>query len=214
MVFTLKRTMLAACSVVILAATSPALAGPAKHRSTGVASSLHRVSATEFSAARRRHHGARLARYERHQGRRRVTRLQPADGGKIAPGEAYAFSSASGGFGGSDVVAEARRFIGTNPTGRRSLWCGRFMNFVLEHTGRHGTGSDMARSFASYGQRVSGPQVGAIAVMARHGGGHVGVVSGLDPSGNPIIVSGNHGGRVAESVYPRGRIYAYVLPQG
>ena len=31
-------------------------------------------------------------------------------------------------------------------------------------------------------------------------------------NGNPIIVSGNHGHRVAESVYPRGRVYAYVMP--
>ena len=115
--------------------------------------------------------------------------------------------------GGSSLVAEARRFIGGNPTGRASLWCARFMNMVLQKTGHRGTGSDMARSFASYGHRVSGPQVGAIAVISRgRRGGHVGVVSGVDAKGNPIIVSGNHGRKVAEAVYPRGRIYAYVLP--
>jgi uncharacterized protein (TIGR02594 family) len=113
----------------------------------------------------------------------------------------------------SDIVAEARRYVGTNPTGRRSLWCARFMNFVLAHTGHVGTGSDMARSFARYGRRVSGPQVGAIAVMSRgRRGGHVGVVSGIDAHGNPIIISGNHGNRVAEAVYPRGRVYSYVMP--
>jgi len=68
------------------------------------------------------------------------------------------------------------------------------------------------QSFANYGRRVSGPQVGAIAVMGRRGGGHVGVVSGIDAKGNPIVVSGNHGRRVAESVYSRSRIYAYVMP--
>jgi uncharacterized protein (TIGR02594 family) len=118
----------------------------------------------------------------------------------------------SGGFGGSSVVAEARRYLGGNPTGRASLWCARFMNLVLERTGHHGTGSDMARSFASYGQRVSGPQVGAIAVMARRGGGHVGVVSGIDAQGNPIVISGNYGHRVREVPMSRGRIYAYVMP--
>ena len=127
---------------------------------------------------------------------------------------AYASVSPAAGFGSSNVVAEARRYIGGNPTGRGRLWCARFMNMVLQHAGLHGTGSDMARSFASYGQRVSGPQIGAIAVMGRRGGGHVGVVSGIDASGNPIVVSGNHGHRVAESVYPRGRIYAYVMPAG
>jgi uncharacterized protein (TIGR02594 family) len=87
------------------------------------------------------------------------------------------------------------------------------MNFVLKRSGYAGTNSGFARSFASYGRPVAGPQVGAIAVMTRgKRGGHVGVVSGVDGNGNPIIISGNHGGRVAEAVYPRGRIYAYVMP--
>jgi uncharacterized protein (TIGR02594 family) len=115
--------------------------------------------------------------------------------------------------GGTGVVAEARRWIGTNPTGRSRLWCATFMNFVLERSGHRSSGSNLARSFASYGRRLPGPQVGAIAVMSRGSrGGHVGVVSGIDEKGNPIIISGNHGRRVAEAVYPRGRIFAYVMP--
>jgi uncharacterized protein (TIGR02594 family) len=121
-------------------------------------------------------------------------------------------NAAPAGFGSSNVVAEARRYLGGNPTGRGRLWCARFMNMVLQRSGHQGTGSDMARSFANYGQRVSGPQVGAIAVMGRRGGGHVGIVSGIDANGNPILVSGNNGNRVREASYPRGRIYAYVMP--
>ena len=113
--------------------------------------------------------------------------------------------------GSSSVVDEARRYIGGNPTGRSSLWCGAFMDMVLKRTGHTG-GGNLARAYARYGTRVSGPQVGAIAVMGRNGGGHVGVVSGVDANGNPIIISGNHNRRVAESVYPKGRIIAYVLP--
>jgi uncharacterized protein (TIGR02594 family) len=123
-------------------------------------------------------------------------------------------SATSAGFGSSNVVAEARRYLGGNPTGRGSLWCARFMNMVLQRSGFHGTGSDMASSFARYGQRVNGPQVGAIAVMGRRGGGHVGVVSGIDAKGNPIVVSGNNGNRVREAPISRGRIYAYVVPTG
>jgi uncharacterized protein (TIGR02594 family) len=116
-------------------------------------------------------------------------------------------------FGSSGIVAQARSYLGSNPTGRSSLWCARFLNMVLERSGHRGTGSDMASSFASYGSRVSGPQVGAIAVMSRgKRGGHVGIVSGIDESGNPIIISGNYNGRVAEAKYSRGRIYAYVMP--
>ena len=71
----------------------------------------------------------------------------------------------------------------------------------------------MANSFAHYGTRVSGPQVGAIAVMSRGGrGGHVGIITGIDAQGNPIMISGNNGNRVREAPISRGRIYAYVMP--
>jgi uncharacterized protein (TIGR02594 family) len=104
------------------------------------------------------------------------------------------------------IAPEARRYLGGNPTSRGSLWCARFMNMVLEHSGYRGTGSDMANSFARYGQRVSGPQVGAIAVMSR------GRRGGIDAKGNPIMISGNNGNRVREAPISRGRIYAYVMP--
>jgi uncharacterized protein (TIGR02594 family) len=130
------------------------------------------------------------------------------DGPRFAATRSSRFS-----FGSGDVVSVARGYIGTNPTDRRSLWCARFMNFVLERSGYQGTGSDKASSFARYGRRVSGPQVGAIAVMWRgRNGGHVGVVSGIDENGNPIVISGNHNNQVAEAPYPRGVIYAYVMP--
>lgn len=135
---------------------------------------------------------------------RRLASADPAS--DVSTSEA----SANTGSGGASVVAEARRWIGGNPTGRRSLWCARFMNFVLQRTGHLGTGSDLARSFASYGHRLSGPQVRAIAVMARRGGGHVGVISAIDRNGNLRVISGNHGHRVAESVYSKSSIYAYV----
>ncbi len=47
----------------------------------------------------------------------------------------------AGGFSGNDLVADARKYIGTNPTGRRSLWCGAFMDKVLRDTGHKGGGN-------------------------------------------------------------------------
>lgn len=130
-----------------------------------------------------------------------------------APAAAAPSFAPTAGFGSSGLVAQARRYIGTNPTGMGALWCARFMNMVLERSGHRGTGSNMANSFANYGRRISGPQVGAIAVMSRgKRGGHVGIVSGIDASGNPIIISGNYNRRVAEAKYSRNRIYAYVMP--
>jgi uncharacterized protein (TIGR02594 family) len=118
-------------------------------------------------------------------------------------------------FGWPALVTEARKYVGTNPTAMNRRWCARFMNMVLSKSGYNGTNSDAARSFASYGRRVSEPQIGAIAVLSRGNNrnlGHVGVVSGVDANGNPVIISGNHGRRVAESTYPRARVIAYVMP--
>jgi uncharacterized protein (TIGR02594 family) len=94
------------------------------------------------------------------------------------------------------------------------LWCADFMNFVLKRTGGQGTGSRAARSFLKYGKLLDSPRVGAIAIMSRAGpnNGHVGVVRGTDGQGNPIIVSGNHGPTVMQSMYPKERVLGYVMP--
>jgi uncharacterized protein (TIGR02594 family) len=156
-------------------------------------------------------HKARLSRFEDGVAQMRARGLADTSA-SLGSGTASGASEMSAGAGASDVVAEARHFLGGNPTGRGSLWCARFMNMVLQRTGHHGTGSDLAFSFTHYGQRVSGPQIGAIAVMGRRGGGHVGVVSGIDSKGNPILISGNNGNRVREAPVSRGRIYSYVMP--
>ena len=168
--------------------------------------------ATEARVGRR--HRARLrqvehaSRWERGVAQMQARGLADANASVTPAGGAMA-----SGFTSSNVVAEARKYLGGNPTGRGSLWCARFANMVLQHSGYRGTGSDMASSFAKYGQRVSGPQVGAIAVMSRgRRGGHVGIITGIDASGNPIMISGNNGNRVREAPVSRGRIYAYVMP--
>ena len=67
---------------------------------------------------------------------------------------------------------------------------------------------NMARAWAELPH--TSLHVGAIAVLSRRRGGHVGVVTGFAANGNPIIVSGNHGHRVGEGVYPKYRVIAYV----
>ena len=202
---------LALCSAAFVFSLSPASA-----RSHHSARRYAHAQYTGGHAGRhhtyRRYRGvARLSRWDAGVAQMKARGLADANA-SLPSGTASGGMSTSSSFGSSDVVAEARRYIGGNPTGRGSLWCARFMNMVLERSGHHGTGSDLARSFASYGQPVSGPEIGAIAVMGRRGGGHVGIVSGIDASGNPIVVSGNNGNRVREAPISRGRIYAYVMP--
>jgi uncharacterized protein (TIGR02594 family) len=210
----LRVLALALCSVSFAVTVTPASARPHHGRHA------------------RGYHAGHHARHYTHKHHRHVTRTSRWERG-VAQMQAGGFAdtnatfvdhnstltppggmaAAPASFGSSNVVNEARRYLGGNPTGRGSLWCARFMNMVLQHSGYRGTGSDMAKSFASYGQRVSGPQVGAIAVMGRgRGGGHVGIITGIDASGNPIMISGNNGNRVREAPISRGRILAYVMP--
>jgi hypothetical protein len=51
-------------------------------------------------------------------------------------------------FGWPALVSEARKYLGTNPTARKKLWCATFMNLVLAKLGYAGTNSDAAKSFA------------------------------------------------------------------
>jgi uncharacterized protein (TIGR02594 family) len=119
--------------------------------------------------------------------------------------------------GAAGVLLEALRWRGRTakqiglPT---QLWCADFMNFVLRRAGSKGTHSRAARSFLQYGNKLDGPRVGAIAILYRKGlnSGHVGVVRGTDGQGNPILVSGNHGPTVKESVYHKSKVIAYVMP--
>ncbi len=204
--------------VAIVALASPASASPYRHHGASARRRVHghhHIHSGHRGRAHQHRHRRHRAHRRGHQAlswEDRAQRLRSRGLENVQASIAPETPIGAGGFGASSLVAEARRFIGGNPTGRRQLWCARFMNMVLRRTGHRGTGSDLARSFASYGRRVPGPRVGAIAVMGRRGGGHVGVVSGIDAKGNPIIVSGNHGHRVAEAAYAKSRVYAYVLP--
>lgn len=211
---------LAICSIVFSIAATSAFADTASSENPKNDSAFAAVAGKSAVSGKRKGRTVRAeptAAYASNTRKKRTVRVRPTTAyasnkrkgrtGRLQPTTAHA-----SGFGSSSVVAEARRYIGTNPTNRRSLWCGAFMSMVLQRTG-HKPGSNLARAYASYGKRVSGPQVGALAVMTRgKRGGHVGVVSGIDQSGNVIVVSGNHNNTVAESVYPRTRIFAYVMP--
>ncbi|MBV8754315.1 MAG: TIGR02594 family protein [Hyphomicrobiales bacterium] len=149
------------------------------------------------AAARGTHHGQhhRFADLRQHRRERAASTAAAviADGAK---------------HGSSDVVVMAQRYRGTNPTGRSHDWCAEFANLVLKRTGHRGSGSALARSFASYGRPAPGPVPGAIVVFPHH----VGFVIGSDGHGRIRVVSGNHGHRVGEGFYATRRAIAYRYP--
>lgn len=158
------------------------------------------LAVTVSTAEARPHH--RHRHYHRHQDHQVVQQVeQPSFISGFQGGFQSGFEAGSG------VVERARQFIGetAHQVGVRStLWCSAFLRKV---TGAQDV-DDRALSWEK--KPHIAPQVGAVVTMGRKGGGHVGVVSGFTAKGDPIVISGNHGGRVRETVYSRHRIRAWV----
>lgn len=112
------------------------------------------------------------------------------------------------------IVAEARRWIGASARQMgvpRSLWCADATNVWLRKSGHRAVASRRARDMVQAGRRISRPVPGAIAIFARGRGGHVGIIERVE--GNRlIIISGNHGNRVARGTYHTARAIAFVQP--
>lgn len=114
---------------------------------------------------------------------------------------------------GGDVIAEAARWIGArNMTGKPGPWCASFASYVLRRTGRAPLASDRVSSAMSYGRRLPGPQVGALAVVSTRYGyeGHVGFVAGVNADGSIRLISGNWGRRVGDASISRRTVVAFV----
>jgi hypothetical protein len=114
---------------------------------------------------------------------------------------------------GTPWLEHAMKDVGTNPTGWKRLWCAKSLNMWLAQSGKRGCGGNTAISCLNAGRKLSGPQVGAIAVMKHH----VGIVKEVH-GGHVTLVSGNNSGRsgarkVGVSKYARGRVMAYVWPE-
>lgn len=95
-------------------------------------------------------------------------------------------------------------------------WCGVAMAAWLSAAGypipKH---YYRALAWAAYGDACPGPAQGAIAVLTRKGGGHVGIVTGVTRDGSHVrLLGGNQNDAVNETWFPSTRITAYRLPVG
>lgn len=93
-------------------------------------------------------------------------------------------------------------------------WCSAFVNWVMRQSGYAGTDSAAARSWLAWGTPISGPRVGAIAVLKRgtqSWQGHVGFVTDYDSS-YIYILGGNQRNEVNVSIYQRSRVIGYRWP--
>ena len=137
-----KRATILLCSVAVAAFATSAFARPVHHH-------RHRAAAIAHTAANSQNDVAdRDMRYSSMERKAAVDSLRAAAVVTAAnrwprhaqQAQSHA-NSADGGFTSSDLVAEARKYLGTNPTGRGSLWCGAFMDLVLKRTGHPGGGN-------------------------------------------------------------------------
>lgn len=111
-------------------------------------------------------------------------------------------------WGENGMVAEAERYNGGNPTGWRRSWCGEFMLMVAEHLGLHAPkGAALAANWQYFGYAAAPGTVGSVMVMPHH----VALVKANLGNGTVLTVSGNHGHRVGEGVYPIRRAIAWRL---
>jgi uncharacterized protein (TIGR02594 family) len=129
-------------------------------------------------------------------------------------GETHSIAAAIG--APTDLVALARRYKGKRASQLglpRSLWCADFVNKVRLEAGLRAVPSRLARDQINGGRRIAEPVSGAVVILSRgRGGGHTGFVAAVLPGGDIVVVSGNHGNRVAESTYRRSRVIAFVDP--
>lgn len=95
-------------------------------------------------------------------------------------------------------------------------WCAAFVGGCLEAVGLRSSRFESARSYLDWGVRLEGPELGAVVVLGRPGGGHlghVGFVVGRDVAGNLLVLGGNQGDAVSVAAFARSRVLGYRWPQ-
>lgn len=96
-------------------------------------------------------------------------------------------------------------------------WCSAFVNWCVEKAGVKGTGTAWARDWMEWGRPVSLDEapVGAIAILRRDGGGHVGFINQPWQEVAPIrlaLLGGNQGNALKVSSYPASRLLGIRVP--
>lgn len=129
---------------------------------------------------------------------------------------ALSLAASQMGFNERDQQAAIQDYLttgGANLDPAVTAWCAAFVNATLQQTGIQGTGSNMARSFMDWGQPVTQPQEGDLAVFSRGDPsgpyGHVGFFKGYDDQGNIMVLGGNQGDAVSVAPYSPDRLLGF-----
>lgn len=97
-------------------------------------------------------------------------------------------------------------------------WCAAFVGGVLEECGIQSTRSAAARSYEKYGEAVTMPTYGAIAVFWRGSKtgwqGHVTFLVGTTKAGDLLCLGGNQSDAVTVAKFDRARLLGFRFPKG
>lgn len=198
----MRRTAAAAILLGMMTLPVKAIEGPDGNRYPGWHNRM-----TGYQAVKEPRWHVKRQRVVRQHARRkpvRVTRARPLQAHKPAsPGAKLIAAGVTAAM--TPLAQIAGRYLGGNPTGWRSRWCGNFMRLVVKQAGLPDhPGGNLARNWVRYG-RPSGPVNGAIGVLRSH----VGIVIGRCPDGRIRLRSGNHSRRVGDGCYAAHRFIAY-----
>jgi uncharacterized protein (TIGR02594 family) len=91
-------------------------------------------------------------------------------------------------------------------------WCAAFVGGCLEAVGIVSSRFESARSYEAWGQPLEASAVGAVVVLRRDGGGHVGFEVGRDAAGNVLLLGGNQSNRVSIAAFDPQRVVARRWP--
>lgn len=93
-------------------------------------------------------------------------------------------------------------------------WCSSFVNWVLARAQMERTDSAAAKSWLDWGYALDKPIYGAIVVLSRAGGNHVGFFIDVNEKGDWVLLGGNQNNAVNESAYPADRVLSVRWPEG
>ena len=94
-------------------------------------------------------------------------------------------------------------------------WCGSILaEWILDCGIQPPANAFRAKAWATWGGALTVPVLGCIVVFERQGGGHVGLVAGIDSAGRLMVLGGNQGNAVSIAPFDRSRVLAYRWPAG
>ncbi len=92
-------------------------------------------------------------------------------------------------------------------------WCGVFVAYCLRECRCEPPRAwYRARSYLDWGHTMPVPGVGAVAILERAGGGHVGFVVGRTATNRIVLLGGNQSDAVTVASFARARVLGYRWP--